>query len=499
MAMVKVLAVFFFLIESCAIQQTSAAQNTDCPTEQLKVTALLLPPYVIHVNATTHQGIAYDFIKKGLERCFDHCQVGSVSWTFVNNTKDLVEIVTNKSTDIAFPITSYVEYELEKSEDWFSENHSDFVFEEMMESPGLSHVIHTENFNHKARMHIVSNLLEIWPIVVFCLLLAGTSGIFVWALEYRINRSQFPKNFFTGSYEGFWWAFVTMTTVGYGDKTPKSVCGRLFGVLWILIGLVIIAVFTAGATNSLNAGITYYESGIKGKHIGVLKYSEAGNVGVKNGAEISEYDNFKSMHKHLDEDKLDGLLIDRYEAAFLLDKWHRKDLRVLDTIDKEISYKMVRLYDRNTALGNNSCFQGRILRHTRLTQNLVNLYIKPIRAFNIAQHSVGIFSSTAPSTMITAAVFSGTFACLIILGSIYQLIYRRCGLSRRKTYNAEDEMINMHSLMLKELGESVKTLIEDLDKLRNKLHKLDAKELCEKKMNGHAANITIYSRSHENE
>lgn len=47
-------------------------------------------------------------------------------------------------------------------------------------------------------------------------------------------------------------------------------CGRLFGVLWILIGLVTIAMFTAGATNSLNAGITYYESGIKGKNVRYL-------------------------------------------------------------------------------------------------------------------------------------------------------------------------------------------------------------------------------------
>lgn len=181
--MIKVLAIVFFLIASRAmIQLTFAAKNTDCPTEQIKVTTLLLPPYVIHVNSTTHQGIAYDFIKKGLEKCFSHCQVGPVIWTFVNNTKDLIEIVTNKSTDIAFPIASCVEYELEESEDWSSENYSNFVFEDMIESPGLSHIVHTENFNYKARKQIISQLVEIWPIVGFCLLLAGMSGIFVWAL-----------------------------------------------------------------------------------------------------------------------------------------------------------------------------------------------------------------------------------------------------------------------------------------------------------------------------
>lgn len=28
------------------------------------------------------------------------------------------------------------------------------------------------------------------------------------------NHVDFPKSFFSGSLEGFWWSFVTMTTVG---------------------------------------------------------------------------------------------------------------------------------------------------------------------------------------------------------------------------------------------------------------------------------------------
>ena len=38
----------------------------------------------------------------------------------------------------------------------------------------------------------------------------------------------------------------------YGDKTPKFVFGRIFGVLWILTGLVVIAIFTATATSALS-------------------------------------------------------------------------------------------------------------------------------------------------------------------------------------------------------------------------------------------------------
>ena len=37
----------------------------------------------------------------------------------------------------------------------------------------------------------------------------------------------------------------------YGDKTPRSLIGRLFGVLWILLGLIVITMFTATVTSAL--------------------------------------------------------------------------------------------------------------------------------------------------------------------------------------------------------------------------------------------------------
>lgn len=46
-------------------------------------------------------------------------------------------------------------------------------------------------------------------------------------------------------WDGIWWAWVTMTTVGYGDVVPLSPQGRMFGSLIILAGLVLTSIFTA--------------------------------------------------------------------------------------------------------------------------------------------------------------------------------------------------------------------------------------------------------------
>lgn len=45
--------------------------------------------------------------------------------------------------------------------------------------------------------------------------------------------------------EGIWWAWVTVTTVGYGDIVPSSNVGRIFAGMLILIGLGLISLLTA--------------------------------------------------------------------------------------------------------------------------------------------------------------------------------------------------------------------------------------------------------------
>ena len=45
--------------------------------------------------------------------------------------------------------------------------------------------------------------------------------------------------------DGIWWAFVTLTTVGYGDIAPTSPIGRTLAILLIILGISVIAIITA--------------------------------------------------------------------------------------------------------------------------------------------------------------------------------------------------------------------------------------------------------------
>jgi hypothetical protein len=52
---------------------------------------------------------------------------------------------------------------------------------------------------------------------------------------------------------GMWWALQTVTTVGYGDVTPKHPSGRLVGALVMLEGIAFLAIITAAITSSFVA------------------------------------------------------------------------------------------------------------------------------------------------------------------------------------------------------------------------------------------------------
>lgn len=72
-----------------------------------------------------------------------------------------------------------------------------------------------------------------------CGIMLGFSGI----LMYYIERGAQPEAF-ANIGDGFWWAIVAFTTVGYGDIYPITALGRLLSSIISLIGIAMIAIPT---------------------------------------------------------------------------------------------------------------------------------------------------------------------------------------------------------------------------------------------------------------
>lgn len=86
------------------------------------------------------------------------------------------------------------------------------------------------------------------------LLLVGTLGVFsllLWLVERRSNHAHFGGKPIHGFGSALWFAAVTMTTVGYGDKTPRTAPGRILAFVWMFIGVFIVGIFTATLASSI--------------------------------------------------------------------------------------------------------------------------------------------------------------------------------------------------------------------------------------------------------
>jgi voltage-gated potassium channel len=62
-----------------------------------------------------------------------------------------------------------------------------------------------------------------------------------------------PKDF-DNVWVGLWWAIQTVTTVGYGDVTPKSAWGRVLAGVVMITGIGFLTVVTAAITAALVEG-----------------------------------------------------------------------------------------------------------------------------------------------------------------------------------------------------------------------------------------------------
>ena len=92
--------------------------------------------------------------------------------------------------------------------------------------------------------------LAFLEIILLLVLIIFIFGFFLWLVERKHNKFQFRPGLL-GLFDGLWWSAVTMTTVGYGDKAPKSNQGKVIAIVWMFTAVIIVSSFTAGIASTL--------------------------------------------------------------------------------------------------------------------------------------------------------------------------------------------------------------------------------------------------------
>lgn len=144
----------------------------------------------------------------------------------------------------------------------------------------------------------------------------------IWLLERTRHHDDgdFHESYFRGIWDGLWWSTVTATTVGYGDKSPKSFGGRLIALVAMLSSLVLVGAFVSQVTSIMaeDLGGPDIESlqDVAGP-VGVVGGSSFASYVQSQGVAVIEYDTQDDVFEALATGAVDVVIANPYALATL--------------------------------------------------------------------------------------------------------------------------------------------------------------------------------------
>jgi len=180
----------------------------------------------------------------------------------------------------------------------------------------------------------------LYGVGIFFIVLIIVSHI-IWILERRSNP-EFSRHYPQGIWESIWWAVVTVTTVGYGDKTPKGTIGRLFGLFWILSGYFVFAYFTASVTTTATVqelyGTINGPQDLFGKKVATVERSTAAEYLTNQGISAEHVKDVDHAYVMLESGKTDAIVYDAPVLQHYASKGGRGKVKVVGLIFQEQNY-----------------------------------------------------------------------------------------------------------------------------------------------------------------
>lgn len=158
-------------------------------------------------------------------------------------------------------------------------------------------------------------------------------GVLLWLVERKHNATMFGGTAAEGIGASFWWAAVTMTTVGYGDKAPTTPAGRVIALVWMFAAIIVISSFTAAIATSLTVG--HLESSITGPDdlykvsVVTVRDSASEEFLQVSGIASSAMDDVDTALDALADREFDALAYDKPILKYLINKRTDNSVRLI--------------------------------------------------------------------------------------------------------------------------------------------------------------------------
>ena len=290
---------FYMLIITMMVSVSSVCLATDT-SPPLRVGISPFTPFVIF-NGDKAEGYSVDLWKKVAKEL-------DVDYRFVkaSGVSDKLKNLMEMRTDIAIggiSITEERERKIDFTHPYFHTGLGILV--QKRSSLSLGKLI--RSFLTRNRLTIIGSFL----LIVF------VAGNIIWLVERRQDsgKRSFSSRYLPGIFEGIYWAIVTASTVGYGDRVPRSWPGRLLAILLIISFLPFFAFFIA----KLSSDITLHElqttinspKDLTDKRVGVVYGTTSYDYVANLNTNSFSFEQIEKAYDWLLDDKLDAIVYDR--------------------------------------------------------------------------------------------------------------------------------------------------------------------------------------------
>ena len=151
-----------------------------------------------------------------------------------------------------------------------------------------------------------------WLLVVFGVAVLVAAHL-IWWLE-RHHNPDFAVPYRRGIWDSFYWSVVTMSTVGYGDKVARGTRGRMLALVWIALGTLVFASFTASIASSLAVNELRSEiavpSDLAGHRVATVTHSAGETYLPSIGVGPVLVDDIEDAYSLLSEGDVDAIVFD---------------------------------------------------------------------------------------------------------------------------------------------------------------------------------------------
>lgn len=312
-----------------AAAQDQAAGPT--PDQKLRVATRVVPPFVIDTKGEL-SGFSIELWRAIAERL----NVAS-EFKVSENVPALLESVKANQADVGIAAISVT-----------SERDKAFDFSQPMMDSGLQILVRGDGGSLPNPLTgllkaLFSKTALIW--LGIAMLLIVIPAHIVWWLERKHPEGIVPagQQYRQGILHALWWAAGTLAT--QGESMPRSWLARLFAIIWMFVGIIFVAYYTAQLTATLTVeqiqGAINGPQDLPGKKVGTTKGSTSAAWLAQNNVEAVAFEKIGEAYKALMDKQVEAVVFDSPVLLYYANTEGKGRVSVVGTVFRKEDYGIV--------------------------------------------------------------------------------------------------------------------------------------------------------------